>query len=70
MFSFTLGNFPANVDLETRVRGGREAVCGQKVPLIDRQQRSAASRTPNNVSSLIFYCGLRNTQGRLLFLTI
>lgn len=28
------GNLPADVDLQTGVRGGRKAVCGQEVPLI------------------------------------
>uniref|UniRef100_A0A8C7JN74 Actin-like 6A n=1 Tax=Oncorhynchus kisutch TaxID=8019 RepID=A0A8C7JN74_ONCKI len=44
-------NFPANVDLKTGVRRGREAVRRQEVPLIDHQH-------------LTFYCELRNTQGR------
>uniref|UniRef100_A0A4W5QSY4 Actin-like 6A n=1 Tax=Hucho hucho TaxID=62062 RepID=A0A4W5QSY4_9TELE len=44
-------NFPANVDLETGVRGGREAVRRQEVPLIDHHQH------------LTFYCELNNTQG-------
>ncbi|CAB1314302.1 unnamed protein product [Coregonus sp. 'balchen'] len=39
-------NFPANVDLETGVRGGREAVRGQEVPLIDRQQHVLPPERP------------------------
>uniref|UniRef100_A0A672Z603 Actin-like 6A n=1 Tax=Sphaeramia orbicularis TaxID=375764 RepID=A0A672Z603_9TELE len=44
-------NLPADVDLQTGVRGGREAVCGQEVSLIPHPVSASLSPSPFDTSS-------------------